>query len=364
MIPHIAVVVLGITAIAQWLPNPWLKLLAGLVVGHSFACLGFLAHEILHGAVTKKAWLRNSLGVICFLPFCLGPRLWRKWHNVEHHANTQNDEDDPDAMGTLESLRERPFLRAFYKVAPWLRSLFTFISFTFWFTLHGFGMFLRFLPDFKREERPMVIAQLVGPALLWIALFFVLGPANALFAIVIPMLCANFIVMSYIATNHLLNPLTEVNDPLANSLSVQVPKIVDVFHFNFSHHTEHHVFPVMNAKYLPKVKELLKEKWPERYNEMPHWKALRALWKTPRLYRDSDASPLVDPVRDYTFPTVGRGLDPDNVVPEQGLLARYEADGVAGSADAKSEKDAADAQERHVPYPKTFKPADETGAKS
>lgn len=320
IIPHVAIVVLGITTIALWAPSIWVKLACTLLIGHSFASLGFLAHEILHGAVVKNARLRDFLGGICFLQFNLGAKLWRKWHNVEHHGHTQHDHDDPDAMGTLESLRERPALRSFYRIAPWLRSLFTFISFTFWFSLHNFIMWRRFLPEFKKSERPAVIAQFVLPVLLWTSLLVILGPVNWIFAYLIPVLMANFIVMSYIATNHLLNPLTQVNDPLANSLTVRVPKLVDMLHFNFSLHTEHHIFPNMNPKYMPKVREMILQLWPDRYNEMPHWKALRALWKTPRLYRDHQESPLVDPVRNYTFATVGRGMDPDRMKPEIGKL--------------------------------------------
>lgn len=313
IVPHLAAVILGILAISLWITPLWAKFAVALVIGHSFACLGFLAHEILHGAVVRHAMLRDTLGAICFSPFVLSPKLWRKWHNVEHHGHTQHDHDDPDAMGTLETLRERTFLRAFFRIAPWLRSLFTFAAFTVWFTLHGFGMFLRFLPEFKKDERRVVIAQFVVPVLVWVGLLVVIGPIDWLFAYLLPALIGNFIVMSYIATNHLLNPLTQINDPLANSLTVTVPKIVDFFHFNFSHHTEHHIFPAMNPKYMPQVKEAVKELWPDRYNEMPHWKALRALWKTPRLYRDAHESPLIDPVRGEVFPTVGRGLDPDAV---------------------------------------------------
>lgn len=318
ILPHLAVVVVGIVAIASWITSPWWMLPVSLLIGHSFACLGFLAHEILHGAVTRRPWLRDVYAAVCFFPFLIGPRLWRKWHNVEHHGHTQHDAEDPDAMGTLETLRERPFLRAFYRIAPWLRSLFTFAAFSVWFTAHGIQMLVKFLPEFPARQRRVVLAQFAVPLLFWVGLAVLLGPGKAFFAVVLPMLTANFIVMSYIATNHLLNPLTDVNDPLANSLSVTVPKLFDVLHFNFSHHTEHHIFPAMNAKFMPEVKRRVKEFWPDRYNEMPHWKALRALWKTPRLYRDAEESPLVDPVRDYTFPTLGRGLDPDQVVPVRG----------------------------------------------
>ena len=93
----------------------------------------------------------------------------------------------------------------------------------------------------------------------WISLLFIMGPGKWLFAYVIPLLIANFIVMAYIATNHRLNPIVPVNDPLANCLSVTVPRWIDVLHFNFSYHTEHHLFPAMSSKYYPLVKRKLKK---------------------------------------------------------------------------------------------------------
>ena len=50
--------------------------------------MGFLGYEILHGTIVKKSWLRNLLGGIAFLPLTVGPRLWIKWHNINHHGNT------------------------------------------------------------------------------------------------------------------------------------------------------------------------------------------------------------------------------------------------------------------------------------
>ncbi len=138
-----------------------------------------------------------------------------------------------------------------------------------------------------------------------------MGPGKWLFAYVIPLLIANFIVMAYIATNHRLNPIVPVNDPLANCLSVTVPRWVDVLHFNFSYHTEHHLFPAMSSKYYPLVKEKIKEMWPERYHEMPMTKALAALWNTPRVYYQG--SELVDPHREHFYGSLGNGLDPHNI---------------------------------------------------
>lgn len=141
----------------------------------------------------------------------------------------------------------------------------------------------------------------------WITLLFVIGPVKWFYAFLLPLLIANFIVMSYIATNHRLNPLTPVNDPLANSLTVTVPKWVDVLHFNFSYHTEHHLFPGMSPKYYPLVKKHIKSMWPERYHEMPLTRALAALWKTPRVYfKQFD---LIDPHAGKAFGSLGNGLD-------------------------------------------------------
>ena len=310
MIPHLAVIVVAMVCIVRYDLPFWLDLAASLVIGSSFAALGFLGHEILHGSVVKNSFLRDTVGALCFAQFTLGPKLWRKWHNVEHHGHTQF-EDDPDAMGTLEDYRERPALQVLYKLAPWLRSFLTFASFTFWFWFHAVLMLVRFAREFSPRDRIVAVAQFLLPAAGWCALLVWIGPGNFIYAYIIPFLVANFIVMSYIATNHLLNPLTPVNDPLANSLTVTKPRWLDVMHFNFSHHTEHHIFPSMNPKYAPKVKALAKEMWPERYNEMPHWKALLTLWRTPRLYRENYE--LADPGRQMVYPALGHGLDPDNV---------------------------------------------------
>lgn len=312
ILPHLLAVFGGVWLILRF-DGFLVKAAASLLIGMAFASLGFLAHEILHGSVVRTPLLRDILGGLCFFPFSLGPKLWRKWHNVEHHGHTQHGEDDPDAMGTLEDYRERPALRALYAIAPWLRSLLTFAAFTFWFSFHSFEMFRRYLPEFRGRERLVVVGQLLVPLGAWSLLLLWIGPADFLFAYVVPLLLANFVVMSYIATNHLLNPLTPINDPLANSLTVETGRFIDVLHFNFSHHTEHHLFPAMNPKYAPKVKALAKELWPDRYHSMPHWKALATLWRTPRLYRDE--SHLADPRRGLAYPVVGRGLDPDRIEP-------------------------------------------------
>jgi fatty acid desaturase len=114
--------------------------------------------------------------------------------------------------------------------------------------------------------------------------------------------------MAYISTNHFLNPYVAVNDPLASSLTVTVPKWVDVLHFNFSYHTEHHIFPTISSKYYPLIKQQIKKMWPDQYHEMPMGQALRALWKTPRIYYKNIE--LIDPKENNVYGSLGNGLNP------------------------------------------------------
>jgi len=281
------------------------------LVGNGMAGLGFLGHEILHGSIVKTPWLRDFLGGIAFAQFLLGPKLWRKWHNMEHHAHTQVADVDPDAWATMEELYKRPLLRWVYKLPPWVRSLANFTSFTFFFSVHSQLMFREFYGQFRRRERMAVVLQLIAPATLWLALLIFMGPAKWVFAYVLPLMMANFLVISYISTNHQLNPITPVNDPLANSLTVTVPRWVDVLHFNFSYHTEHHLFPGMSPRWGPQIKAEAKRQWPDRYHEMPMTTAMATLWRTPRIYHEQ--TELVDPHRALSFGTLGHGLNPAKV---------------------------------------------------
>ena len=87
------------------------------------------------------------------------------------------------------------------------------------------------------------------------------------------------ISMSYIFTNHFLNPLSHEADPVRGTTSVIVPAWVDRFHWNFSYHTEHHVFPTMNSDYYPALSCELARRFPGEYQRIPMGEAWRRLWQ-------------------------------------------------------------------------------------
>lgn len=305
------VIVLGIMTISILELNTLINFIISLILGFSFSSMGFLGHEILHGTVVKRSWLRNLLGGIAFFPLGIGSMLWTKWHNMNHHANTQHKDNDPDAWMSLEQYNKRTFVQHIYKLPLWFRSLFSFTSLTVSFTLHSIRMFFIYIKELKKEKKAKMWMQLLLPWFIWIALLFLIGTEKWIFSYLLPLFIGNFIVMCYISTNHRLNPLVPINDPLANSLSVTVPKWIDILHFNFSYHTEHHLFPGINPKYYELIKQEILKLWPDRYHEMPLGSALKLLWKTPRIYYNNEE--LIDPHKKRVYNSLENGLSKNKI---------------------------------------------------
>jgi fatty acid desaturase len=295
VVPLVALIVATSAAIAA--APPWYAAAAlSLLLGNLYASLFFFGHEVAHGAVVRSRRVQDALLYPAFAIVCLSPHFWRIWHHSAHHAHTNEPGVDPDNFGTLEEYRARPYGRFILKFSPgsghWLSAL---NLFTF-FTLHAQNtLWLRSRgPAFRRLRRGRAVLDSALMLAFWIALGVRLGPAGALWVIVIPMLLVNAITMSYIETNHQLRPLDGELDTLATTMSVRTLRVLDLVHFHFSHHVEHHLFPTLSGRWAPLVRESLMRHAPGRYLAPSHWRALRMLFSTPRLYDGPDV--LADPV--------------------------------------------------------------------
>jgi fatty acid desaturase len=302
-------VILGMAAWVVVGRTPWyLSLAAAVIAGHSWACLGFLAHETLHHAVVKSRAVERLVGCVGFLPYALSPTLWTAWHNQAHHGNTGKPVADPDGYGTLGFWRKNAVVRALETIAPgsgYRRSaVFLFV----WFSIHSLLVLVfhsRRNGYYDRASRRVVHAEAAGMLAFWIGVLAYVGPHAFVFVWLVPTLVANAIVMSYIATNHFLNPLTETNDPLANTLSVTGPRWLEPLHLQFGYHVEHHLFPTMSGRHAPVVRDLLVRRYGSRYLRMPHARALRLLYARPKLHATHDT--LVDPRTMATFNALAPG---------------------------------------------------------
>ena len=297
VIPLVGIILAGSTILIV-VPLPWYAALLGsLLIGNFYGSLMFLAHEIGHSATVSSRRKQDlCLYFACWI-YCLSPHLWRIWHNQVHHPYTNMVGRDPDNFGTLEEyLRTTPFHRFFHKFAPGSGHWFS-VSFLFcFFTLQAQGVLWthsKVMPGFERLHRRRAVLDSVLMATFWVIVCILLGTRNALFVVIIPMLIANFVIMSYIVTNHMLRPLTEARDTFSTTLSVTTYKLLDLLHFRFSYHVEHHLFPAMCSSYYPLVRQSLRRHVGDQFMAPPHWWALFVLFRTPRLYKDSHT--LIEP---------------------------------------------------------------------
>jgi fatty acid desaturase len=291
---------------AGWLWWPLVPLLS-LVIGVSFSCLTFVAHEAVHGGIVRGRTARQIVGWIGFLPFTVSPRLWAAWHDRVHHANA-NLTDDPDMYPTLSEYRASRWIRFFINAFAlggrrWRGGL----SLILGFTVQAAQQLVvaRRREYLKPRAFALALAETGAGVAVWATVAILVGFVPFLFAFVLPLLVANVIVMSFILTNHALSPRVEINDPLVSGLSVTAPRWIEWLTLQFGYHVEHHLFPAMSSRHARCVRELLRQRWPGRYQSMSLRAALGKLHRTARVYKD--AVTLVDPRTGREYATLMPG---------------------------------------------------------
>ena len=279
--------------------------LLSIVIGCCLAGVVFLGHETLHGGVVRGRAAIRIVGWFGFLPFTVSPQLWMAWHNRVHHNHTGHEGVDPDMYPTLDEYRTQ---RASRIMADYFgvgrRRLMGFASLLFGYTGQSSQMLWTarkrgFLTP--RLHRRAILESALGWAF-WIAVAFLVGFVPFLFVYLLPLVVANTIVMTFIMTNHNLSPLTRVNDPLVNSLSVTLPRPLEWLTLNFGYHTEHHLFPTASTRHGRAIRDVICSRYPERYQTLPLTTAMRQLYNTARVYQDDVT--LMDPPSGETWPAI------------------------------------------------------------
>ena len=122
----------------------------------------------------------------------------------------------------------------------------------------------------------------------WGLVSFMLGPEGSVWGLLFPMVTANIVIMSYVVTNHLLCPMSATLNSLQTTMSVKTLGILDFMHLNFSHHTEHHLFPKVSHRYYPAIRQILEREFPREYQAPDHWRALLVIFRTPRAWNGEE----------------------------------------------------------------------------
>lgn len=278
---------------------------ASIVIGCSLAGVVFLGHETMHGGVVRGRWAIKIVGFFSLLPFTLSPTLWTAWHNRVHHNHCAQPGKDPDMYPTMieyETQRAARIMADHFGLGR--RRLLSTLSLFFGFTGQSQQML------WTARDKGMLSPGMHRRALLefglgvafWATVAFLVGFVPFIFVYLIPLVVANSIVMMFIMTNHNLSPLTEINDPLVNSLSVTMPRPLEWLTLNFGFHVEHHLFPTMSTRHGRAVRDALRTHYPAHYQSMPITTALYKLYTTARVYKDNVT--LTDPNSGETWPTL------------------------------------------------------------
>ncbi len=277
----------------------WAWILSSLLIGHSLACLAFIAHDVSHNAVVRGKTSRWLLEILLWGLNLIPPTVWHRVHNQTHHLET-NTVSDPD-RAFLESEQTsvtRTYTRIFYpNRQASLQHPFVLVHFVAYIARNVIAALLPggakpsvvpYKPAFSLRQRIATVVEIGILGLLQYGIWLLVGADlwRFLCASLIPIFISSSVVMLYVFTNHFLNPLCEHSDPLVGSTSVIVPSWMDWLHDNFSYHTEHHVFPSVNPRYYPEVSRLLAEHFPQRYNRIHLREAWRRLWQQEEFIRE------------------------------------------------------------------------------
>src|SRR3989344_5035362 len=117
------VVLSGFLALLFYFSNIWLQLLVVVALAFTFVQAGLLGHDAAHLAIFKSVkW--NELAGLLFFGFLtgIGYNHW-VWRHNAHHANPNQEEEDPDvsyfAQTEEELAKKRGIARLFYERQHW-----------------------------------------------------------------------------------------------------------------------------------------------------------------------------------------------------------------------------------------------------
>lgn len=303
---NLAILILGWT-IASYL-DQWnwyflpLYLPFALLMGNSVVVLLFSSHDLLHSCTIKSPRLRQFVTLLGLTMLWMPPTLWKAVHNRVHHNQT-NALADPDRSYLhkqpktwgkwiqnqfVPSIEVHPLGLALGMATAW--SIYAFRNLTSVLLFNHESV--NYVPAaFKvsNRERMAIASEFFIILCIHFGILYYLqfNPIKLGLSYFLPIGIGYAGVIFYIYTNHILCRMTDINDPLANSVSIKVPKLFDLLHLNFSYHAEHHIFPGINSDYYPQVQALIKEHYPTKMgyvlNASDAW---QLLLQTPRHYQD------------------------------------------------------------------------------
>lgn len=255
----------------------WLYFPLTIIMANSVIVLLFSVHDIMHSSPIRNRHLLQLITLVGLTPLWMPPTLWRIVHNQVHHNHTNSIKDPDRRYLAQQPMTWGKWIQAAITPSNQVKRGFMLVGMMFAWGIHTLRNLtsvvlfnserVDYVPaSFKVKERDrysiaieFLIILSFHICLIWYLQFSWL---KLLLSYFLPIGLGHAGIMFYVYTNHMIRPMTDINDPLANSHSLVVPQLLNTLHLNFSYHAEHHIFPGLNSDYYPLVQNLIKAHYP------------------------------------------------------------------------------------------------------
>ena len=254
---------------------------ASLIIGYVFAAMAFLFHDLRHGGLIKNKMAIEFFSQLLIWPAFVSSYFWDFWHNQLHHRHHLMENRLLKEYPT-ESFLKGSFLQQFMKfISPPEKGFLGFCYLFFWYVPYIVlvQILLLFQKDrFRVLKRSRVLFDMCLHFVFWILWIWISGPENFLYSAVLPLFVMSYILSSYVVTNHHPSLVGEPETKILSACSVTVHPVLQKLHLEFGLHAEHHLFPDISPAYLPVVRQMLQDKYPDRYCTATKWQALKKIY--------------------------------------------------------------------------------------
>lgn len=297
MFSHVTHIILQLIILRYYIDNKLILVFSSVFIGVSIACLFLYSHEFSHGTIIRQKKKRYLLEVFFWSFSGIPATVWERVHNHTHHHH-MNSYGDPDRK-TFKS--EDGFFSRFYNIFIYPNRVLKY-SFTVGFAMifyaskHTLAVFYKgrkmpkivtAKPEYSKNEVRSVFYEFLFIVAMQVGMFLIVSDWKYVWVLLISWYVYSSGVILFIVTQHLRNPVfKDSSDPVLTTTSVIIPTWLDKIIDWHSYHVEHHIFPGINFDYYPYVSKALTEKFPDQYERMKFWKAVKESYEKDILLDD------------------------------------------------------------------------------
>ena len=245
---------LGLSTPVAWLLFVAITYFIGATIAHAL----FLAvHEITHYMAFEAKWMNNIASFIANIPILFPYAMSFQYYHGIHHWSQGKDGDDAD----IPLQGEAQLFKGFAGKFIW------YINQIFFYAIRP--MFVKALPMTKWSIANMFFTFTTSGLIL----YFTIGIGNGFYGIFFLLLALFFAGGLHPSSGHFISE-HYVFDEGQETYSYYGP--LNLVNYNVGYHNEHHDFPNIPGRRLPKVREIA----PEFYNNLNYYNSWTGvIWK-------------------------------------------------------------------------------------